>query len=96
MAQRVKVECINKTNRSDPHERISHIGGRNPNGTRWLLSEEDAIVGIERGQWAFYVERPTGQSVDVVIATRNGRKYLKTVPDREQPDNLLALPECPR
>jgi hypothetical protein len=33
--------------------------------------------------------------VKVIIATRLGREYLKTEADGEQPDNLLALPECP-
>ncbi len=95
MASSVRVSCINKTHRTDPHERISHIGGVNSDGTRWRLPEDDAIAGIERGEWAFYVERPPGHRVWVVIATRLGRKYLKTEADGEQPDNLLALPECP-
>jgi len=30
-----------------------------------------------------------------MIATRLDKKYLKTRADGEQPDNLLALPECP-
>jgi hypothetical protein len=29
------------------------------------------------------------------VATRLGRKYLKTIADADQPNNLLALPECP-
>jgi hypothetical protein len=95
MATRVKVECVNKTNRTDPHERISHIGGRKQDGSRWRLTEPDAIVGIEEGKWSFYVERPAGHYVDVIIATRLGKKYLKTTADGEQPDNLLSLPECP-
>lgn len=95
MADRVRVGCINRTSRTDPHERISHIGGINPNGARWKLAEADAITGIEQGKWSFYVQTPTGLTVDVIIATRLGRKYLKTKADGEQPDNLLALPECP-
>ena len=78
----------------DPHLRISNVGGVNPNGTRWKLSEDVAIAGIERGEWSFYVSRG-GSTVRVVIATRFGHKYLKTEPDGEQPDNLLSLPECP-
>ncbi len=30
MADNIEVKCINRTNRTDPHERISHIGGVNP------------------------------------------------------------------
>lgn len=95
MAARVRVECINKTNRPDPHERIRNIGGINADGTRWRLTETEAIDGIEAGKWLFYVERPSGHVVDVIIASRLGKKYLKTTADGEQPDNLLALPECP-
>jgi hypothetical protein len=34
--------------------------------------------------------------VDVIVAvSAAGNKYLKTTADSEQPNNLLALPECP-
>jgi len=93
MADAIQVSCINKTPRFDPHLRIRNIGGVNPNGSRWILSEEEAIAGIESGKWQFYVSRG-GNSVWVVIAWHLGRKYLKTEPDGLQPDNLLSLPEC--
>lgn len=94
MADSIEVKCINKTNRIDPHERISHIGGINPSGTRWKLPLDQAISGIESGKWKFYTSA-NGKSVWVVIATHNGRKYLKTEADVAQANNLLSLPECP-
>lgn len=94
MADNIEVKCINKTNRTDPHERISHIGGINPSGTRWKLPLDQAISGIESGKWKFYTS-VNGKSVWVVIATHNGRKYLKTEADGAQTNNLLSLPECP-
>ena len=95
MASRYQVSCINKTDRYNAHERIRSIGGRNGDGTGWKLSQEDAIGGIESGKWAFYVSQQ-GHTVDVVIAlSAHGHKYLKTVADGQQPDNLLSLPECP-
>jgi hypothetical protein len=58
------------------------------------MSEDDAIAAIEDSTYAFYVSRGGG-IVDVVISTSAaGNKYLKTTADGEQPDNLLALPEC--
>jgi hypothetical protein len=33
--------------------------------------------------------------VNVIVATHNGNKYIKTEADGIHPDNLLALPECP-
>lgn len=86
---------MNKTERYNPHERIQNVGGVNPNGTRWKLAETEAIAGIERGDWRFYVSAG-GRTVWVIIAvSRYGHKYLKTEADGEQPDNLLSLPECP-
>lgn len=94
MAMRIQIKCINKTNRSDPHDRIHSVGGTNADGNRWNLSQKDAIAGIETGKWAFYVNRG-GYEANVIVATHNGNKYLKTENDGVQPDNLLALPECP-
>ena len=95
MTDNVEVKCINKSDRFDPHERIINIGGINPDGTRWKLSQADAIADIDGGKWSFYVARGL-HVVRVVVATsRFGYRYLKTEADGEQPDNLLSLPECP-
>ena len=94
MTINVRVTCINKTNSKNPHERIQNIGGVNPDGTSWKLSEQEAVAGIENGKWKFYVN-VDGKTVWAIVATRLCRKYLKTEADEETPDNLLRLPECP-
>lgn len=95
MAQRHQIRCINKADRYDAHERIINIGGLNGTTERWKISVAEAIKGIERGDWQFYV-MVNGSSADVIIAvSRYGHKYLKTIADGEQPNNLLSLPECP-
>ena len=94
MATRLQILCINKSDRLNAHERITHIGGKNADGTIWRLPQSDAIAGIENRKWEFYVTRG-GSTVNVIVITsRYGYKYLKTVNDGEQPDNLLSLPEC--
>jgi Protein of unknown function (DUF3892) len=92
---RHQVSCVNKSDRYNAHERITHIGGINADGTRWKMTQEAAITAIETRQYEFFVVAG-GRSVDIVVATsRYGNKYLKTTADGEQPDNLLSLPECP-
>lgn len=94
MAQRVKISCINKNDRYSAYEKISHVGGINANGTRWKLTLTEAINYIENYTYAFYTS-VGGHERNVVVASRNGSKYLKTEADLDTPDNLLSLPECP-
>ncbi|MBZ9749744.1 DUF3892 domain-containing protein [Deinococcus sp. HMF7604] len=86
---------MQKTNRRNAHERIQAIEGSTGavGGGPWQLSSQAAIAGIENGAYTFHVYAG-GHEVDVIIATRNNVKYLKTKNDGEQPDNLLSLPEC--
>jgi len=96
MTGSIEIKCINKSDRYDPHERITHVGGINPNGQSWKLTQAQAIEGIERGKWMFHVTQGA-RMVGIIVATSHfGHKYLKTEADGDQPNNLLSLPECPR
>jgi hypothetical protein len=90
---RVRIDCIEKEPRNDPYHRIRRVGGPNGDGTRWNMSVDDAIRNVESGKYDFYVSQDR-HTVNVVVATRLGHKYLKTAPDRDTPDNLLSLKEC--
>jgi hypothetical protein len=95
MADQVQVSC-HKPDNADADRRIQGIGGVNPNGTRWYLSIDDAIKGIQDGKWDFYVD-VQGRRVRVIIGkhTQTGRLYLTTEGDGFPPNNLLKLPVCP-
>jgi hypothetical protein len=93
-SRRLQVMCINRRpNRIDPHGHIYAIGGM-IGGQRWKQTEEDAIRNIEQNEIDYFVT-VNGRTVQIVVATHLGHKYLKTVADGFRPDNLLSLDECP-
>jgi hypothetical protein len=89
----VRVDCAVKTRRGEPHARVSHIGGVNPDGTHWLLRQSDAIAAIKHGRWRFFVEDGSGRRTGLTVAAHLGREYLKAEHDDLQPDALLSLAE---
>jgi Protein of unknown function (DUF3892) len=99
MAQHLRIRCVVKTDRTSAHERIHSVGGLKPDGSHWKLTQDKAISDIEDGTCVFYIERPAGHRIDVIVAVsaegKSLNKYLKTTADREQPDKLLSLPTCP-
>jgi hypothetical protein len=80
---------------------IASLGGTDSflgAGQRWGLKEDKIIEMIEGGKWSFFVDAPTEtppNRVKIVVAMKaaDGRKFLKTEPDGDEPNNLLALPE---
>jgi Protein of unknown function (DUF3892) len=95
MAQYLHIRCVVKTDRASAYERIQSVGGVKPDGSRWILTQDQAIAYIQDGTHVFYIENPGGLRIDVIVATSAHGNYLKTVADREQPDKLLSLPSCP-
>ncbi len=84
---KMQVTCTTKTSRQNPHECISHIGGYG-----WLLTQEQAVQAIFNQQYVFYLWTED-RAVEIIIASYGGNPYLKTVMDREQPEQLLRLPD---
>ena len=99
MATRVEISCINKSDRFNPHERIINVGGVTAGGTRWKLSQTEAIHYIVKDTYLFYVNRD-GNKVNVVIATSREANqvfplYLYTTPE-ETAGTLFAQSEVTR
>jgi hypothetical protein len=96
IAAQVQVSCITKRgDHYNPHERIQGLGGIQGD-KRWWLSEDDIIAELDKSaaaRWNFYVS-VGGKTVWVIVASHNGRRYLKTEADGYAPNNLLNLPEC--
>ncbi|HEX3865065.1 MAG TPA: DUF3892 domain-containing protein [Stellaceae bacterium] len=95
MSSRYRISCVTRSDHLNHDRRIRLIGGVNADGSRWKISAEAAVSGIEAGRWSFYVSE-AGRDVDIVIATsKYGNKYIKTADDRNlHPETLLALPQC--
>ncbi|MGH6815482.1 MAG: DUF3892 domain-containing protein [Hyphomicrobiaceae bacterium] len=87
-----EIKCINTDGQLNPYERVTHIAWYVTG--QWKITQQAAIRFIEAGEWDFFVII-AGRRVLVEVATnRFGRKYLKTQVDKDEPTNLLNLPEC--
>ena len=84
----LQITCINKDNRLSPYERITHVGGAG-----FKYTTDEAIRYIKSETHSFYVS-VAGDRVAVRVASKNGREYLRTEADGDEPNNLLSLPEC--
>lgn len=84
----VRVTCVNKQPRFNPHEGITHLGG---NGWRW--TRQQVIDSIKAGTNTFYTLEG-GKRAEVGIVNGTNGPYLRTHADGQWNDNLLSLMEC--
>lgn len=91
MAGTFQVTC-HKPDDDDPDRRLEGLGG--PGGDGWYR-DIDFLIQLIRDGDKFWTVDQEGNSVWIIIATRNRREYLKTSSDGIEPNNLLALPVCP-
>ncbi len=86
-----QVTC-HKPDNADVDRRMQGVGG--PGGGGWYLTVDQIINLIDGGEKFWTVDK-AGNSVWIITADRNGRRYIKTETDDREPNNLLALPRCP-
>lgn len=87
----ILVKCIRKSDRQNPYEGIAEVGCVD-SGKQLRLTVAQAVKMIEDDGRVFRVSTYDGPRV--VVAQRNGRKYIKSERDGDEENNLLALGEC--
>ena len=95
MAYRLQVSCIVPSNGTGSNLYLEAVGGETKDGSWWLVSQQEAIKGIEHARWSFYVADDDGVERELVIAQTEGKRYLKVEGDGEIPEQLLSLKGCP-
>jgi len=88
----VQVQCINKRPRQNPHEGITHLGGKADGGWKW--TRQQVIDSIRNKSNTFHTLVDGNRGNIGVVDGPNG-PYLRTYADGKWNDNLLSLPECP-
>lgn len=91
-----QVKCISKDNgyHEDPHVAITRLGWIDDVTLALGRSTRMEMVNfVEQGGVA-YVKDIYGIARLVVRISSHGNKYVKTVSDGRETDNLLKLPEC--
>ena len=83
-----KISCI-IPDPAGPTDRIVGVGGL----FGWTEREDTVVGEIEDGA-NYYVE-VDDERVPVIVAEDDGRKHLRTDPDKTTQNNLLSLPHCP-
>jgi hypothetical protein len=85
----VRVTCVNKQPRNNPHEGITHLGGAN-----WRWTRQQVVDSIKAKTNTFFTLEG-GKRADVGVVEGPNGPFVRTHADGQWNDNLLALPECP-
>jgi hypothetical protein len=91
----IRITCINKDhgNHQDPHEAITRFGWISIDNKRGFSNLAEMVSFLENNGQAFVRDR-FGRTAMLIVRSRLGRKYVKTIADGRETDNLLALSEC--
>ena len=90
-----RIDCVNKPDRLNAHEHITHVGGPNLGGSgRWRDTVPNIVRMIEQKTHRFYTSEGNSAAWVGVRTSGAGNKFLQTFADGVWKDNLLALKEC--
>jgi len=92
----IRITCINKAGgyHENPYVAISDLGWVNEtSGETGRATRLEMYDWVNRGGEA-YVQAGTARARVITGVSPSGTKYVKTVADSTQADNLLKLPEC--
>jgi hypothetical protein len=84
----VQVTCIDKPDRDNTHESITHLGGQG-----WHWERKDVIDSINSGTNTFYTVKD-GVRANVGVVNGTNGPYVRTYADGKWNNNLLSLTEC--
>ena len=91
---RLEVTHILEAESDVPYRSVAAVGGTMAEGARWLVSQADAVRGVEEGRWSFYVCGRGGRKISLVVGcAEDGTRYLKGPKDPVDPVTLLLLPK---
>lgn len=93
----VRITCINKDfgDHYDSHEAISHLGWVDESNQKTGKSTRVEMVKFIEGGGQAYTKDSFGNVAYLVVrVSRSGNKYVKTISDGKETDNLLYLVEC--
>ena len=93
-ATTLQISCVHQRQHQDPHQRVVAVGGVKPDGSRWRLTELQAVSAIKSGTTHFFITGG-GRTSRVVIDHHNAREFLKSQDDGDVPESLLGLPDFP-
>ncbi len=93
----VQIDFVRLVYSAQGTPRITHLGGYNPNGSLWCLPLDDAMSGVRRDAYQFYVLQG-GRRKDVELVPDSGSATwgFHVVGDPTMQDQLCELPAFPR
>lgn len=93
----VRITCVNKDNGDhyDPNEGITHLGWVNEESlVNGKSTRQEMVKFVEGGNQAYTKDSLGNRAYLIVRVSRAGNKYVKTVANGKETDNLLHLQEC--